>query len=149
MVALVVLAIGLAGSIGTFEWSERGLQRGSLTTQALALIESRLEAKRVLPWEQLLMDDVDRNGSLETRMHDDGLLGDAVAGDGIFTSSVRQGPIRLTWTVETNRVGPLSAASLATIEVRAAFQAAGDREREVRVRTIRANPRYVGHAVVS
>lgn len=47
MVALVVLSIGVIGTIGMCEWAERGLQRGALTTTALALAESRLEAKRV------------------------------------------------------------------------------------------------------
>ena len=103
MVALVVLSIGVIGTIGMCEWAERGLQRGALTTTALALAESRLEAKRSLPWDQLLVDDLDQDGNLEAAMRDDGLQDDKTNGDGIFTASPTQSNIRLVWTVELNR----------------------------------------------
>ncbi len=149
MVALVVLSIGVIGTIGMFEWAERGLQRGALTTTALALAESRLEAKRSLSWEQLLVDDLDQDGTLESSMHDDGLQDDVVNGDGIFTASLTQSNIRLVWTVELNRGGHPAAASLATIEARAIFRTMGGREKEVRLRTIRANPHYAGLRALS
>ncbi len=144
MVALVVLSIGVVGTIGMFEWAERGLQRGALTTTALALAESRLEAKRSLPWEQLLVDDLDQDGTLESSMRDDGLRDDVTNSDGIFTGSLTQPNIRLVWTVELNRGNQPAAASLATIEARAIFRTMGGQEKEVRLRTIRANPHYVG-----
>ena len=149
MVALVVLSIGVIGTIGMFEWAERGLQRGALTTTALALAESRLEAKRSLPWEQLLMDDLDQNGILESSMRDDGLEDDAMSSDGIFTASHRQSNIRLVWTVELNRGTQPAMASLATIEARAIFRTMRGQEKEIRVRTIRANPHYVGLPALS
>ena len=149
MVALVVLSIGVIGTIGMFEWAERGLQRGAVTYTALALAESRLEAKRSLPWEQLLVDDLDQNGTLESAMRDDGLEDDAMSSDGIFTASATQSNIRLVWTVELNRGHEPAGASLATIEARAIFRTMGGQEKEVRVRTIRANPRYVGLSVLS
>ncbi len=149
MVALVVLSIGIIGTIGMCEWAQRGLQRGALTTTALALAESRLEAKRSLPWDQLLADDLDQNGTLESAMHDDGLLDDGTNGDGIFTASLTQSTIRLVWTVQLNRGSQPGAASLATIEARAIFRTIEGQEREVRVRTIRANPRYVGLSTLS
>jgi prepilin-type N-terminal cleavage/methylation domain-containing protein len=144
MVALVVLSIGVIGTIGMFEWAERGLQRGALTTTALALAESRLEAKRSLSWEHLLLDDLDQDGTLESSMRDDGLQDDLTNGDGVFTASLTQSNIRLVWTVELNRGRQPAAASLATIEARAIFRTMGGEEREVRLRTIRANPHYVG-----
>lgn len=149
MVALVVLSIGVIGTIGMFEWAERGLQRGALTTAALALAESRVEAKRSLPWEQLLVDDLDQDGTLESSMRDDGLQDDMANGDGIFTASLTRSNIRLVWTVELNRGNQPAAASLATIEARAIFRTIGGQEKEVRVRTIRANPRYVGLPALS
>lgn len=149
MVALVVLSIGIIGTIGMCEWAQRGLQRGALTTTALALAESRLEAKRSLPWDQLLSDDLDQDGTLESSMRDDGLLDDRARGDGIFTSSLTRSNIRLVWTVELNRGNQPGAASLASIEARAIFMTLGGQEREVRVRTIRANPRYVGLSSLS
>ncbi len=149
MVALVVLSIGIIGTIGMCEWAQRGLQRGALTTTALALAESRLEAKRSLPWDQLLADDLDQNGTLESAMRDDGLLDDGTTGDGIFTASLTQSTIRLVWTVQLNRGSQPGGASLATIEARAIFRTLEGQEREVRVRTIRANPRYVGLSALS
>ena len=149
MVALVVLSIGIIGTIGMCEWAQRGLQRGALTTTALALAESRLEAKRSLPWDQLLVDDLDQDGSLEATMRDDGLQDDRTNGDGIFTASLTQSNIRVVWTVELNRGNQPGVASLATIEVRAIFRTLGGQEREVRVRTIRANPRYMGLSSLS
>ena len=149
MVALVVLSIGIIGTIGMCEWAQRGLQRGALTTTALALAESRLEVKRSLPWDQLFADDLDQDGTLESAMRDDGLLDDGTNGDGIFTASLTRSNIRLVWTVELNRGSQPATASLATIEARAIFRTLEGQEREVRVRTSRANPRYVGLPALS
>ncbi|MCW5800165.1 MAG: hypothetical protein LZF60_90051 [Nitrospira sp.] len=149
MVALVVLSIGILGTIEMCEWAQRGLQRGAMTATALALAESCLEAKRSLPWDQLLADDLDQNGTLESLMHDDGLLDDETNGDGIFTGSQTRSNIRLVWTVELNRGGEPGTASLATIEARASFTTLGGHSREVRVRTIRANPRASGSMALS
>ena len=149
MVSLVVLSIGVIGTIGMCEWAERGLQRGALTTTALALVESCLEAKRSVSWEQLLMDDLDRDGTLESAMRDDGLQDDKANGDGIFTASATQSNIRLVWTVELNRGKQPAGASLATIEARAIFRTMRGQEKEVSVRTVRANPRYVGLSTLS
>ncbi|MBX3236973.1 MAG: hypothetical protein KF814_12535 [Nitrospiraceae bacterium] len=149
MVATLVLSVGLLGLLAMCQWSERGLQHGLLATRALALMESRLEAKRLGAWDHLLLDDLDRNGSLESRMHDDGLLGDATAGDGVFTGQLMEGAVRLQWTVELNRPAAPASSSTAWVEVRAWFQPAGDHMREVRLRTMRANPRFVGVQVPS
>jgi len=149
MVAALALSLGLLGLLAMCQWSERGLQHGLLATRALALMESRLEAKRLVAWDLLLLDDLDRNGSLESRMHDDGLSGDATAGDGVYTGQLTEGNIRLQWTVELNRSVSPASSSTAWVEVRAWFQPAGDRVREVRLRTMRANPRFVGIQVPS
>jgi prepilin-type N-terminal cleavage/methylation domain-containing protein len=144
MVSTAVLSIGLLGLLAMAHVSERGLQHGVLATKALALLEARLEAKRAISWDQLLSDDLDRDGTLEFRMRDDGLQGDNTAGDGIFTGNATHDNIRVSWTVELNRPTDLSASSTAWIEARALFQPVGESVREVRLRTMRANPRYVG-----
>lgn len=82
-------------------------------------------------------------------MRDDGLVDDEIDGDGIFTGSQTRSNIRLVWTVELNRAGQPGSSSLATIEARATFTTLGGQEREVRVRTIRANPRVVGSVTLS
>lgn len=149
MVSLVVLSIGVIGTIGMFEWAEHGLQRGSLATTALAMAESRLEAKRSLPWEQLFWDDLDQDGTLESSMRDDGLQDDVTDGDGIFTGSLTQSNVRLIWTVELNRGSVPAGASLATIEARATFRTIRGQEKEIRLRTIRSSPHYVGMQALS
>ena len=95
------------------------------------------------------MDDIDQDGTLESAMRDDGLGDDATNNDGIFTASHRQSNIRLVWTVELNRGVHPAMASLATIEARAIFRTLGGQEKQILVRTIRANPLYVGSAAVS
>lgn len=99
----------------------------ALTTTALALVESRVEQKRSLPWEQLLTDDLDQDGTAESVMRDDGTQEDLTSGDGIFTASMTRSNIRLVWTVEFNRGRQPGAASLATIEARAIFRTVRDR----------------------
>jgi prepilin-type N-terminal cleavage/methylation domain-containing protein len=144
MVSMVVLAFGLLGAMATLQWSERALQFGSLGAVALSLAESRLEAKRGAAWRSLLEDDLNADGLVDVRMHDDGMNGDEVAGDGIFTAAHEEGPVRLTWTVEPDRAGALESAGAAVIQVRARYAVGNQAVREIRVGTVRANPGYVG-----
>ena len=56
-VALALTLIGLAGAMGAFQASERSFRTGMLATRALAMAESRIEAKRSVRWDRLLLDD--------------------------------------------------------------------------------------------
>ena len=58
------------------EWAQRGLQRGAMTTTALALAESCLRRSVVCLGISYLVDDLDHNGTLESFMRDDGLPDD-------------------------------------------------------------------------
>ena len=142
-VAMALTMIGLAGAMGAFQAAERSFRTGMLATRALALAESRIEAKRSVRWDRLLLDDLDHDGIPDLVMRDDGVNGDVSAGDGVYSGSWEQDGVHLIWTVTPNRSGPLSASGHVLIEARAVY-AAGEGRREVRVGTLRANPVFVG-----
>lgn len=144
MVAMVVAAIGLAGTIGMFEWAERGLRAGAAGTRALALVESRLESKRVVPWERLLVDSGESDGGAQSWMHDDGEAPDAVAGDGIYSAGTEVDGIQLMWTVRPNRPGRLVDSGYVQIEAAATYSAWAGKNRTITLKTGRGNPRFVG-----
>ena len=142
-VAMALTLIGLAGAMGAFQAAERSFRTGMLATRALAMAESRIEAKRSVRWNRLLLDDLDHDGVPDLVMHDDGANGDGLAGDGVYSGSWEQDGVHLTWTVTPSRSGSLSASGHVVIEARAVY-AAGEGQREVRVGTLRANPVFVG-----
>lgn len=144
MMAMVVLAFGILGVMSAFRWSDFGLRQGTTGTHALALAESRLEAKRATPWEALLTDDLDGDGRMETVMHDDGRPPDTQAGDGIYTAMIEQDGIVLRWTVQPDRAGPVQAWGSTVITAGARYQTGQGRWHDVTVGTLRANPRYLG-----
>lgn len=144
MVAMVILAGAMLGVMGTFRWADHGLRHGDHATRALAMAESRLEAKRVAAWEALLTDDLDGDGVPEITMRDDGTQADEVAGDGIYTAEVEDGGIRLIWTVQPDRPGPIRHAGSVVIQARALYRVGRDHSREIRLGTLRASPRYLG-----
>lgn len=149
LVAMLILAGALLGSMGLFQWADIGLREGAQATRALALAESRLEAKRAGPWSALLLDDLDADGLAEIQMRDDGVPPDEQAGDGIFTASAEQAGIRLVWTVQSDRAGALKQGSLANVgsvvvKANASYPAGLGQWRDLQVGTLRANPNYVG-----
>jgi len=143
LVAMALTLIGLAGAMAAFEAAERSLRSGILATRALAMAESRIEAKRAARWDRLLLDDLNHDGVTDLVMHDDGAAGDVLAGDGVYSGSWDQDGVQLIWTVTPSRSGSLSASGHVLIEAHAVY-AAGEGPREVRVGSLRANPRFVG-----
>lgn len=144
MVAMVILAFAVVGVMGMHQWAEQGLQDGANGTRALALAESRLEAKRAMPWNALLQDDLDADGIAEVTMRDDGEGADERAGDGVYTASSENDGIRLVWTVQPDRPDRIRDSSSAVLLVQASFPAGQGRQRDIRLGTLRANPNYVG-----
>ena len=144
MVAVVILSVGLLGGVGTLHLTERSFLQSQLSSRALALAEARLEAKRSGRWEHLLLDDLDDDGVSEVVMQDSGVQGDLFAGDGIYTAAEERDGVRLTWIVEVPGTGPLASFGTAWIEVRARYAAEAGQSKEIRLRTLRANPAYIG-----
>jgi len=143
LVALALTLIGVTGAMGAFQAASRSIMQGTLATRALAMAESRLEAKRSVRWEQLLADDLDHDGVTEILMHDDGADGDRSAGDGIYSAAWEEAGVLLTWTVASNRLGSLTDSGFVVLEAHASFET-GSGRREVQLATIRANPRFAG-----
>lgn len=144
MVAMVVLAFGILGVMSAVQWSDGGLRLSATGTRALALAESRLEAKRAASWEALLMDDLDGDGQPELSMRDDGVPPDVQAGDGLYTARVERDGIVLRWTVQPDRAGPVQTWGAVVLTARASYQAGPGRWQDITVGTLRANPRYLG-----
>ena len=144
MMAMVVLAFGILGVMSAFRWSDHGLRQSTTGTRALALAESRLEAKRAAPWDALLTDDLDGDGRAEVTMQDDGRPPDTQAGDGVYTAAIEQDGLVLRWTVQPDRIGVVQTWGSAVITAGARYQAGQGQWREVTVGTLRANPRYLG-----
>lgn len=143
LVAMAIMPIGLMGAMAAFHTSEKIIMQGTLASRAIAMAESRIEAKRATRWERLLEDDLNHDGMPEILMHDDGQGGDTTAGDGVYSANSERDGILLTWTVTPSRRGSLSTSGYVVLEARASY-AAGAGRREVKVATLRANPVFVG-----
>ena len=143
LVAMALTMTGLVGAMGAFEAAERIVRNDMLATRALAMAESRIEAKRSARWDRLLLDDVNHDGVPDLVMHDDGVGGDAVAGDGTYSGSWDQAGVQLIWTVTPSRSGSLSVSGHVVIEARAAYASRAG-PREVRIGTLLANPLFIG-----
>lgn len=102
MISLVILAFGMLGTISMFSASEKALSISNRMTMALRLAQEKLESKKAVSFESLLLDDLDGDGVLETRMVDDATAGDEVAGDGAYTGSDNSLGILRRWTVSLN-----------------------------------------------
>jgi len=143
LVAMALTLVGLVCAMGAFDASERRFRMDMLATRALAMAEMRLEAKRSVRWDRLLLDDLNHDGVPDVIMRDDGASGDAEAGDGVYSGSWEQDGIRLTWTVAPSRPGSLAGSGYVLVEARACY-GTGAEQHEVRVVTMRANPVFVG-----
>jgi prepilin-type N-terminal cleavage/methylation domain-containing protein len=144
MVAMVIAGVALMGTLGAVEVSSRHVQQGGLHSKAIELAQARLEAKRSVRWRSLLEDDLDRDGTPETLMADDGHGSDITAGDGIYTAKYEHDGVTVVWTIEAERPGPLWSAAMVMIRAVASYPGLNGHRREVQVATIRANPNFVG-----
>jgi type II secretory pathway pseudopilin PulG len=142
--AMVILSFVILGVMASFQWSDHGVRVSVRGTQALAMAQARLEAKRGGRWSQLLQDDLDGDGIAEVMMRDDGQLPDLHARDGLYTAAVEQGGIKLRWTLQAEPSGSIRDAGVIAIDVRAEYPVAAGQWRQVRLAALRANPGYVG-----
>jgi hypothetical protein len=143
LVALALTSVGVMGAMGAFQASDRGVNQGALATRALAEAESKIEMKRAVPWDQLLFDDLNHDGTPDIVMRDDGTGGDRTAGDGIYSAMLQQEGMTVIWTVAPRHGVDLGRSGGVVIEARAVYQTSFG-EREVRLATLRANPSFAG-----
>lgn len=144
MVAMVISGVALMGILGAVEVSSRHVQQGGLNSKAIELAQARLEAKRSVRWESILEDDLDRDGTPETYMADDGQGSDLTAGDGIYTAMYERDGVTVVWTIEAEPPGPLRSTAMVMIRAVASYPGLNGHKREAQVATIRANPNFVG-----
>jgi prepilin-type N-terminal cleavage/methylation domain-containing protein len=144
MVAMVIAGVALMGTLGAVEISSRHVQQGGLHSKAIELAQARLEAKRSVRWQSLLEDDLDRDGTPETRMTDDGQGSDITAADGIYTAAYERDGMTVVWTIEADSPGPLRSAVMVRIRAVASYSDLNGHKREVQMATIRTNPNFVG-----
>jgi prepilin-type N-terminal cleavage/methylation domain-containing protein len=143
MAAMIISGIALVGSLGAVQLASRQTQEGVTADRALTMAQGRLEAMRSVRWDSMLEGDLNQDGVPDVVMKDDGEGSDVRAGDGVYSAGLERDGIRLVWTLEPDRSGPLGGVGSVTIVVAASYQ--GPRGlREVRLGTARANPLYVG-----
>ncbi|HKY71075.1 MAG TPA: choice-of-anchor X domain-containing protein [Nitrospira sp.] len=143
LVALALTSVGVVGVMGAFQASDKSVRQDALAIRALALAESRIEIKRAVPWDQLLLDDLNHDGMPDIVMHDDGTGGDRTAGDGIYSGMLEQQGVTVIWTVAPRHGDGLGSSGGVVIEARAVYQTSSG-EHEVHLATLRANPSFAG-----
>jgi len=140
---MAILPLVLMGATGAFHVADKIITLGTMSSRALAMAQARIEAKRSVRWERILMDDLNHDGMFESVMHDDGQNGDLVGGDGVYSATAEKEGVSLMWTVTPSRTGRLSGAGYVVIESRAIYET-NQGHREIKLIAIRANPVYVG-----
>lgn len=143
LVAMSILPIGLMATLGAFQVADRVIAQGTVASRALAMAESRIEAKRAAQWEHLLEDDLNYDGIPDIVMHDDGQGGDLAAGDGVYSGMEQRDGVLMTWMVTPSKAGNLSGSGYVLLEARASYAIRAGR-REVKITAVRANSVFVG-----
>lgn len=143
MVAMALSSVGVMGAMGAFEAANKNLRQDALAARALAMAETRLEAKRAAPWEQLLSDDLDHDGVPDVTMHDDGTGGDRMAGDGVYSAMFEQQGVTVVWTVAFGHPEKQGNSGAIIVEARGVYRTSSG-DHEVRLATVRANPAFAG-----
>lgn len=138
MISLVILAFGILGTIGMFSASDKALGTSNQMTMALRLAQEKLESKKGVNFETLLLDDLDGDGALETRMTGDSTGGDKVAENGIYTGSDTSFGIIRRWTISLNN----PVAGIAKIDVVASWTDKNGIQRLLTLSTIKSDGGY-------
>ena len=135
MVALSILSIVLAGSLGSFTLTEEGIAAGAKSMAMTALVENKIEALRAIPYESLLAPDVNGEGKTDMVFQE--------TGSGLFQGQQTVEGVLVTSTVILDHP-MLSRSGAATIKVAAEWNDPRGRHRTVRFGLRRANPVYSG-----
>ena len=135
MVALSILSTVLAGTLGLFDITERGIAAGAKSLAMTALVESKMEALRTIPYQSLLLPD--RNGDAKSDLvfHE--------MGNGQFQGQQTIDGVLLTSTVVLDHP-TLSRSGAATIKMAAEWDDPRGQHRSIRFGFRRANPVYSG-----
>jgi hypothetical protein len=143
LVAVVVLSFSMLGSVGMFAVSQDGISGSAKSLEAMALVESRLERLRALPYGRLLGGDPGPARPADVPVQDGGSDGDAVAGDGEYTARQIVNGIVVTWSVRPDQPS-LGNSRWALLRVVAEWPGKQGQTRKVRLAMRRANPVFSG-----
>jgi hypothetical protein len=143
MIAAGITAVSFLGTMEALELGRRVVHEAGVVDKALEIAEGRLEAKRSVRWCDLLEDDLDLDGTLESLMRDDGQGHDEVAGDGVFTGSREREGITEVWSIQADRPGPIASVGSVTIQSLVVYVGSNGLQ-ELRLETLRSNPAFVG-----
>ncbi|MFQ5455732.1 MAG: choice-of-anchor X domain-containing protein [Nitrospirota bacterium] len=105
MIAMVILGFGLLGIMGSLTIGDDGLSYGNKLLTAIGMTQEKIEYKKGLSFNDLLNDDLDRDGLIDATMVDDGRHGDKIAGDGIYTYQDYVEGIKRRWMIQDNGSG--------------------------------------------
>ncbi|MEW6323955.1 MAG: prepilin-type N-terminal cleavage/methylation domain-containing protein [Nitrospirota bacterium] len=152
LVTLAILSIGLLGTAGMIVQAMQSNNFSRKMTAAYVAAQDKLELKSRQAYSDLFQDDLlaacaagsapdglmddcsPADGVFDTILHDDGLNGDAAAGDTIFTQrDTPSSGITRTWTVQRD-----DASNLATIQVTATWTDKAGQGHSVTLTTLKA-----------
>ncbi len=136
LVAMSILSIVLTGSFGMFAVIEKRTAAAAQTLSVTALVESRIEVLRTIPYQSLAAPDFDGDGRADLVFDekDPGLLSG---------QQTTPNHILLTYALILDQP-QLVLSSVATIKVTADWEDSEGRPRTVRFGLRRANPVYSG-----
>jgi type II secretory pathway pseudopilin PulG len=134
LVAMAVLSVILMGVVSMFAVSQAGIADGAKSLETSALVETKIERLRSIPYHELLAPHLQGEGEADLVLED--------TGSGGFSARQRVRGVNLSWSV--NPDGPLNKSRAATIRVTAEWVDARGQHRTIRFGTRRANPVYSG-----
>ena len=135
LVAMAVLSAILMGVASMFAVSQAGIGGGAKSLETSALVETKIERLRSIPYHELLAPHFKGEGEADLVVED--------TGSGGFSARQRVGGVDLSWSVIPD--GPvLNKSRAATIKVTAGWVDARGQHRTIRFGTRRANPVYSG-----
>jgi len=144
LVAMALLSINMMGLLSMFIVAQEGIASGARGLNMTALVESKLERLRAVPYAMLLQSAVKENQTIGPALKDDGMDGDKVAGDGEYSAREIINGVVMTWSVRPDG-GVLSQSRSSSITVSAEWaDPRGKGNRTVRLFLRRASPVYRG-----
>ncbi len=135
LVSMSILSIVLTGSFGMFAVTEKSTAAAAKSLAMTALVESRIEVLRSVPYQSLSAPDFDGDGTADLVFEEK----DA----GVFLGQQTIQHILLTYTLILDQP-QLVRSRAATIKVTADWKDPDGRPRTVRFGLRRANPVYSG-----
>ncbi len=134
-----ILSIVLAGSFGMFALTEKSTAAAAKSLSVTALVESKMEVLRTIPYQSLMAPDFDGDGTVDLIFEEKDV--------GLFLGQQTIQSILLTYTLILDQP-QLVRSSSATIKVTADWKDPEGRPRTVRFGLRRANPVYSGRIIM-